>query len=247
MRNGRRVLQAFSRLGKHEDYQGNGVDEAIAYSQSMYRERLLYETAGLFWLAAELAILFSVVAARAELAARLDGGPPPRKLTRRAVFWTLAFFAGAALLQYRHWVWPPVYVLLERGALDTNAAAREAYAFRVHTHLALWSAFVAGWVLLEVLIVYHGWRAYRLLRMVLARPVASVMILATCLAMGGAEGQSLAETLREVDAPDTLARNAVYLWLRLAGGIWIAVEWIAAILLWRCYRWLTTVLREKGV
>jgi len=40
------------------------------------------------------------------------------------------------------------------------------------------------------------------------------------------------------DAP---YRNAMYLYLRLAGVVWIAVEWTAAFLLWRAYRLLTSL------
>ncbi len=39
-------------------------------------------------------------------------------------------------------------------------------------------------------------------------------------------------------------RNAVYLFLRLAGAVWIAVEWIAAFLLWRAWRLLAKAARD---
>ena len=44
------------------------------------------------------------------------------------------------------------------------------------------------------------------------------------------------EALQQAHAGDILYRNAVYLYLRLAGIVWVAVEWAAALLLWRAYR-----------
>lgn len=41
-------------------------------------------------------------------------------------------------------------------------------------------------------------------------------------------------------------RNAVYLFLRIAGAVWIAVEWVAAMLLWRAYRMLANAVAERA-
>lgn len=42
-------------------------------------------------------------------------------------------------------------------------------------------------------------------------------------------------------------QNAVYLYLRLAGVVWIVVEWIAAIVLIHAFYWLRTQARERQV
>jgi hypothetical protein len=41
-------------------------------------------------------------------------------------------------------------------------------------------------------------------------------------------------------------RNALYLYLRLAGVVWICVEWIAAALLWRAHSLFCRTLRTGG-
>jgi hypothetical protein len=43
---------------------------------------------------------------------------------------------------------------------------------------------------------------------------------------------------RRIRCPDPLVWNAMYLYLRMAGVVWIAAEWIAAVVLWRTYRLL---------
>jgi len=55
------------------------------------------------------------------------------------------------------------------------------------------------------------------------------------------------DAIRQAEADDVLTRNAVYLFLRLAGVVWIAVEWFAALALWRIYRLLRRSLREGGL
>lgn len=51
--------------------------------------------------------------------------------------------------------------------------------------------------------------------------------------------------LQEALAENQLYRNAVYLFLRLASGAWIAVEWVAAFLLWRAYRLLANAVAAR--
>ncbi len=54
-------------------------------------------------------------------------------------------------------------------------------------------------------------------------------------------------SLLKVYAADAPYRNALYLYLRLAGVVWIAVEWIAAFLLWRTYRMVAKAIAEKRI
>ncbi len=57
---------------------------------------------------------------------------------------------------------------------------------------------------------------------------------------------SLLNGLLQAQAEDAPYRNAVYLYLRVAGVLWIAVEWMAALILWRGYRLLAeSVNRTK--
>jgi hypothetical protein len=51
----------------------------------------------------------------------------------------------------------------------------------------------------------------------------------------------------EARAADAVYRNALYLYLRLAGVGWVTVEWIAAILMWRGYRLLAMTARNRGI
>lgn len=138
---------------------------AIQFARAIHLRTLVIESAGLFWLFAELAILFAVLMGRHHL----DTVPLPARFTwtphimRSALIWTAAFFLLAVLVYGRHLVWPPVFVMLSRGPID-GAALRALVLRRSHEHLAIWVAFVTGWVVLEALIVYHGWRAYAQLR-----------------------------------------------------------------------------------
>ncbi|HPO16471.1 MAG TPA: hypothetical protein PLI09_23745 [Candidatus Hydrogenedentes bacterium] len=52
--------------------------------------------------------------------------------------------------------------------------------------------------------------------------------------------------IQEVYRQDAVYENALYMYLRIAGIFWIAVEWIAAIVLWRAYRLLRNAAKPKG-
>ena len=57
----------------------------------------------------------------------------------------------------------------------------------------------------------------------------------------------LSQAVQTADEKMALEQNALYLLLRLAGIVWIAIEWVAAILLWRGYRLLKDAVRRKGL
>lgn len=78
------------------------------------------------------------------------------------------------------------------------------------------------WAALAVLMALAGWAA------------ASVAVAAPEVLLDG---------LRETYAADAVYRNALYLWLRVAGLAWIAVEWVAAVILWRAWRVLAEAQR----
>jgi hypothetical protein len=45
----------------------------------------------------------------------------------------------------------------------------------------------------------------------------------------------MADALAAAREAGAVYRNALYLYLRLAGVAWITVEWVAAFLVWRVY------------
>ncbi len=141
------------------------LEAAIQFARAMHLRTILIESAGLFWLFAELVILFAVRLGRGHL----ETTPlPPHftwtpQLTRSALIWAAAFLLLIAVTYGRHLVWPPAYAVLSRSPME-EAALRTLVLRRAHEHLVIWAAFVTGWVVLEALIVYHGWRGYAQLR-----------------------------------------------------------------------------------
>jgi len=140
---------------------------AILQARALHFRHAAIETAGLFWAAVELLILYAVLVARRYLGEH----PLPAALAltrterRRAWVWACVFACVSALLYARHTVLTPVHRLLESAETGvTLASVSSAYGERVHEHLAIWAAFITLWVVLEILIVYHGWRAFCLLR-----------------------------------------------------------------------------------
>jgi len=80
-----------------------------------------------------------------------------------------------------------------------------------------------------------------------------VFLLLTGLAAGtswaayGLEPEAIRGTLRAADAANAPYRNALYLYLRIAGVVWIVVEWIAAVFLWKGYRLFHQAARNRGI
>lgn len=59
--------------------------------------------------------------------------------------------------------------------------------------------------------------------------------------------QRINTLIQEVYRQDTVYQNALYLYLRMAGIVWCTVEWIAAIILWRAFRFLRNTAQAKGI
>lgn len=236
---------------------------AMHYAASTHAREILVESAGLFWILAELIILFFVMAGGDHLENRPES---PRfhwspRLTCQAAMMTAFFLALCVAVYGRGWVWQPVHTQIPgaaEGAVDIQQV-QAAFAASCRRHLAVWAAFVAFWVILEILIVWHGWRAYRKLRTLLQFPASGprrcspllVIFLVSCLFAARASaathpgGNGLLAVLQAAYEDDAVYRNAMYLYLRLAGVAWIAVEWMAAVILWRACRMLGHAARHR--
>lgn len=222
------------------------VIAGMAHIAAAARGHLLIEAAGVFWLLAEVAILFAVREARRTLS-----GQPARDWRPRIALWMGIASVPLLLLLLHAWTLTRIDWL---EAPITPETAAQSLTFQVQRHLIVWSLFIFGWVALETLIVAEGLRAYRYFgalcrRMLPPLRVAAVAGLALALAIEGA-AQSAAPhgpvmtALLEAEAALQPYRNAVYLYLRVAGVVWIAVEWGAAIALWRGQALMARVARE---
>ncbi|HNR30681.1 MAG TPA: hypothetical protein PKI11_07310 [Candidatus Hydrogenedentes bacterium] len=73
---------------------------------------------------------------------------------------------------------------------------------------------------------------------------AAVFLMVGVIAAGDAAAQgNILAALQEAEGDVAPYRNALYLYLRVAGVVWIAVEWVAAIILWHAYRFLRAAQR----
>ena len=145
------------------------VGASIEAAREQFRMELLIEAAGLFWIAAEVAILFCMTVAVRIFAPR----PLPSRIAltqrekKRAVLWGLALGALAASVFGRHLFIAPLpeaFSTIVMAGTDVQARVEQAYNARTHIHIALWCSFIFAWVLLEIAIVVLGIRSYRHLR-----------------------------------------------------------------------------------
>ena len=203
----------------------------------------LIELSGWFWILSELAILYVILLVARRIS---QNNPRPGPLfdphTRRtAQRFLVAFSLIAALGLSRHGA----------AALQNPDAAPDA----LHTaweiqHLIVWTAMVTAWVLLECAIVAAGLHAVARLRQRLGEPHPTVAIpvavalAAALLAAGGFFLPRPPDSTRLPEGID-LYRNALYAYLRIAGVVWIAVEWMAAITLVQVAALLTRRLRRR--
>ena len=141
----------------------------IEDARDQFRMELIVEAAGVFWIAAEVAILFCMTVAVRILATR----PLPSRISltqserRRALLWGLAMGVLTASIFGRHLLIAPLpeaFSTIVMAGTDVQARVEQAYNARTHIHIALWCSFITAWVLLEIAIVVLGIRSYRHLR-----------------------------------------------------------------------------------
>lgn len=141
----------------------------IGRAGEQFRSELLIEAAGVFWIAAEVAILFCMTAAARIFATR----PLPSRVSltraerRRALRWALAMVGLVAAVFGRHIFIAPLpeaFSAIAAAGDNVQALAEQAYYTRTHIHVALWCGFITAWVLLEIAIVVQGIRAYKQLK-----------------------------------------------------------------------------------
>lgn len=130
----------------------------------MILRQLLTECAGLFWIWAEVLILYAVWMAQKTIRTRdISHMRRLRLLIAGPMRWVLVtlLLASIAVLSrhYFHINW------LRQNARDSAISRSEellpALARVEQQHILLWSGFVVLWVLLECAIVWQGWRVYR--------------------------------------------------------------------------------------
>jgi len=190
--------------------------ELLAWAETARWRHLAVESAGVFWIAAELFILALVCWGREHL-----GKAPTRtRLTfSAAVRWRFRAALGVTLV---------LVIVVARRAFVVAEPNVEAIVRDELAHLALWALFVTAWVVLEAAIVYQGYRGYRLLGGLLPRK-ALMLPLAVCFGAGAyADVIAIRSTLEPW-------QNALYFYLRVAGVFWIALEWVAVVILWRAF------------
>ena len=237
---------------------------------------LLVELAGVFWIGAELVILFFVTEARRHVLRNpLPAGPVwDRASTRRAFVFVAFLGATAVAVVVRSVLWGGLTSHAGVGTLPIEQAARvDATAMRAH--LILWAGFVTLWVLLETAIVVQGALACRGLFQILpdgagdgrgkrrGGAVATMLVLFGAVALAGLLSMPVMAAVAGSGAPTAVGtrwaeiralseqwlmpyRNAVLLYLRLAGVAWIVVEWVAAVLLWRAFGRLRGVVALRS-
>ncbi|MBI4558316.1 MAG: hypothetical protein HY706_12110 [Candidatus Hydrogenedentes bacterium] len=140
------------------------------------RQLLLVEAAGVFWLAAELTILFLILVARRYTLSL----PLPERLTltqhekRRAHIWCTAILAFTGLLVARYpllGLWAdPAGSLMQAGL----PASRPQTTVIFQSHLLVWVVLITSWLALEILIVYNGWLVFRRIRDMLSENLPGV-------------------------------------------------------------------------
>lgn len=64
--------------------------------------------------------------------------------------------------------------------------------------------------------------------------------------LAAAHSELLQSAYAEAAADIEPWQNAVRFYLRLAGGVWVVVEWLVAFILWRGYRAFRATARRKG-
>ncbi len=137
----------------------------MEYARQEHMRWMLIEAMGVFWITAEIIILHMMLAGRDFLNRLREATPgqwrPPYARILLAGLLSLLILLTSTL--GRAWIWPPVHTLFAH-SIPGDFALQSLFRQRYHEHMMIWTAFVTGWVVLELLIVYHGWRGYCTLR-----------------------------------------------------------------------------------
>lgn len=143
--------------------------DPIGRAGEQFRLELLIEAVGVFWIVAEVAILYCMTAAVRLFATR----PFPARISltraerRRALRWALTMMGLVAAVFGRHIFIAPLpeaFSAIAAAGDNVQTLVEQAYYTRTHIHVALWCAFITAWVLLEIAIVIQGIRAYKHIR-----------------------------------------------------------------------------------
>ncbi len=242
------------------------IADFLLFLRQQQSRQYVIEFAGVFWLAAELVLLAAVDTARCHL--NKSPLTPHLVLDKHVFQKSMAAISliiFMCLYVYGHGMsWGGIREGM--AANLTPDVIAQMYHRAILSHLTVWAVFVTGWVLLEVLIVIEGILVFRRLKQILPKlpfefqpssskkthliiPLFIFILLFASLFIGINVVFADENTIESISNPFIRAcaeadiflapyRNAMYLYLRLAGVVWISVEWVAAILLWRGLRLL---------
>ena len=140
--------------------------DAIDRALSQFTQEFFVETVGVFWIGAEVVILFAVTAALRHF----NATPLPAIFTltsaekRRAFWWAGGVVLLCAATFGRHFFLTPIHTALAAIESPGDGEVEALYFSRAHIHLAIWCLFISAWVVLEAAIVFQGVRAFARLR-----------------------------------------------------------------------------------
>jgi len=182
---------------------------------------LLIESAGLFWIGAEMAILFAMCEARRYFSA----------LPAKANF----TFASIQFKRVLFWILPLLGLCLWVACCQYFDGEN-----RWQLHILTWCSFVIIWVFLECLIVWQGCAIYaRLSQKLGAKNFLVPFVVAAAIFIVALSSPLLLALLQtdiaQENDPRQLVENGMYFLLRFAGVFWISVEWVAALVLVRAF------------
>lgn len=139
--------------------------DPYVHAYHLFETQLIAQSAGVFWIAGELIMLFAMQVARRYLTTQ----PLPSTLQltpnerRRAVWMSLFLVAIVLATIARYLVWPPLHTQLPVGqytASDLKTTVSVLYQQHLVLFLWLWGAYITIWVYLESAIVYQGVHAF---------------------------------------------------------------------------------------
>lgn len=233
---------------------------------SRFWRDMVVEGAGIFWLIGELAILYAVSIGGRVLRERpLPGRLVLTRRERLAGAGLALFSVGLVAAVFgRFLVWTPMPLAMEAAAaMDWPEIPDIVHADvvnHIQVHITIWCAFIAAWVIIESTIVVQGIRAFHALSAQVQSAPARVPAAAFIAAVAGALALFATDASALFTRPVELALQSGYrqalddarvgyrfmeLYLRVAGAVWVIVEWIAAIYLMRGY-WLLRRLFRGG-